>query len=90
VNPGTAGQPRDDDRDASFAVYDTVARTVAWESVPFDRETTLAKARRAGALVEKDALRADRHPWARATRLAARVRRVARMTLSEARSAWKR
>lgn len=90
VNPGTAGQPRDDDRDASFAVYDTVARTVAWETVPFDRETTLAKARRAGSLVEVDALRADRHPWARAGRLAARVRRVARMTLSEARSAWKR
>jgi predicted phosphodiesterase len=90
VNPGTAGQPRDDDRDASFAVYDTEARTVAWERVPFDRDTTLAKARRAGALVDADTLAAPSHPWARAGRLAARVRRVARMTVSEARSAWKR
>ncbi len=90
VNPGTAGQPRDGDRDASFVVYDTEARTVAWETVPFDRETTLAKARRAGSLVETDALDAKSHPWARVGRLAARVRRVARMTASGARSAWKR
>jgi predicted phosphodiesterase len=90
VNPGTAGQPRDGDRDASFAVYDTGARTIAWETVPFDRETTLAKARRAGALVEAEALDVTSAPWTRVGRLAARVRRVARMTVSEARSAWKR
>jgi predicted phosphodiesterase len=90
VNPGTAGQPRDDDRDASFAVYDTEGRTVAWETVQFDRETTLAKARRAGALVETRELDVKAHPWTRAGRLAARLRRVVRMTVSEARSAWKR
>jgi predicted phosphodiesterase len=90
VNPGTAGQPRDGDRDATFAVYDTNERTVAWETVPFDRETTLAKARRAGSLVEADSLDADSSPLARMGRLAAKVRRVVRMTRSEARSAWKR
>jgi predicted phosphodiesterase len=90
LNPGTAGQPRDDDRDATFAVYDTEAKTVGWETVPFDRETTLAKARRAGALVDADALTGPSPPWVRARRLVARVRRVARMTMSEARSAWKR
>jgi predicted phosphodiesterase len=90
VNPGTAGQPRDDDRDASFAVYDTTARTIGWEAVPFDRETTLAKARAAGALVEESSLALSSAPTARAARLAARVRRVVRVTVAEARSAWKK
>jgi predicted phosphodiesterase len=94
VNPGTAGQPRDDDRDASFAVYDTDARahtrTIQWEVVPFDRETTLAKARAAGALVEEASLAQSAAPRARLGRLAARVSRVARVTFTEARNAWKK
>ncbi len=90
VNPGTAGQPRDRDRDASFAVYDTAERTIGWEIVPFDRETTLAKARQAGAMIDEAAMALSSAPIARAGRLATRVRRVVRMTLSEARSAWKR
>jgi len=36
VNPGSVGQPRDGDPDASFIVLDPGAGTVAWHRVPYD------------------------------------------------------
>ncbi|HEY2513137.1 MAG TPA: metallophosphoesterase family protein, partial [Polyangiaceae bacterium] len=87
VNPGTVGQPRDGDRDASFAVFDTAARTIAWHAVAFDFRKTLEKAERAGALVnpaEPGSLAPRPARLERARRLATRVRRFARVVLSDA------
>jgi predicted phosphodiesterase len=36
LNPGSVGQPRDRDRDASFLLFDTVDATVTWVRVPYD------------------------------------------------------
>lgn len=36
LNPGSVGQPRDRDPDASFLVYDTRLRNVSWVRVPYD------------------------------------------------------
>ena len=36
LNPGSVGQPRDRDPDASFLVYDTLQRSVTWNRVPYD------------------------------------------------------
>ncbi|HEX6178715.1 MAG TPA: metallophosphoesterase family protein [Thermoanaerobaculia bacterium] len=40
VNPGSVGQPRDRNPDASCAVLDTKRRTVQFFRVPYDREKT--------------------------------------------------
>ena len=84
VNPGTVGQPRDGDRDASFAIFDTAARTIAWHTVPFDFQKTLEKAERAGALLDPASLATNQTRLGRARRLATRARRFARVVLSDA------
>jgi diadenosine tetraphosphatase ApaH/serine/threonine PP2A family protein phosphatase len=38
VNPGSVGQPRDRDPDASYGVWDTDADTIEFRRVPYDRE----------------------------------------------------
>ena len=48
VNPGSVGQPRDGNPDASFAVVDLGASTVRFGRVPYDIPTTQAKIRDAG------------------------------------------
>lgn len=39
-NPGSIGQPRDGDPRAAYALWDTEARTVRWERVPYDIAAT--------------------------------------------------
>ena len=48
VNPGSVGQPRDRDPRASFVLFDSEARTVHFERVPFDVERSRGKILRAG------------------------------------------
>lgn len=36
INPGSVGQPRDNDWRAAFAIFDTEARTIAFRRVPYD------------------------------------------------------
>lgn len=48
VNVGSVGQPRDGDNAACFVVYDSVARTIAFERVRYEFTRTAAKIRRAG------------------------------------------
>ncbi|MBD5606244.1 MAG: metallophosphoesterase family protein [Candidatus Eremiobacteraeota bacterium] len=43
VNAGSVGQPRDLNPDASFATYDSDARTIVWERVPYAFARTQAK-----------------------------------------------
>lgn len=42
-NPGAAGQPRDGDPRASYAIYDSEAQTVRFFRVPYDVSTTQLK-----------------------------------------------
>lgn len=48
LNPGSVGQPRDGDRDASFLLFDTVDGTVTWVRVPYDVEAARRKVLEAG------------------------------------------
>ena len=48
INPGSVGQPRDHDWRASFAIYDTDARTVLFSRVPYDIDAAQAAIRAAG------------------------------------------
>ena len=48
VNPGGVGQPRDGDPRASYAVYDTKARTITLHRVEYDLEKAQRKIREAG------------------------------------------
>ena len=48
LNPGSVGQPRDRDRDASFLLFDTVEGTVTWVRVPYDVEAARRKVIEAG------------------------------------------
>ncbi|HEX2864878.1 MAG TPA: metallophosphoesterase family protein [Deinococcales bacterium] len=48
VNPGSAGQPRDGDPRASYAIYDDAAETVSIHRVAYDVDRTMAEARAAG------------------------------------------
>lgn len=41
VNPGSVGQPRDGNSDASFAVYDTVNREIKLRRTAYDIETVI-------------------------------------------------
>ncbi|HEY8736405.1 MAG TPA: metallophosphoesterase family protein [Candidatus Dormibacteraeota bacterium] len=56
VNPGSVGQPRDGNPEASFAVADLDSMAVQFHRVPYDLEITQAKIRNAG-LPEIEALR---------------------------------
>jgi len=58
LNPGSVGQPRDGERDASFLVLDTDAGTATWLRVPYPIAATQAAIRRAG-LPERLAARLD-------------------------------
>ena len=48
VNPGSAGQPRDGDPRASYAVYDGEQDAFSLHRVPYDIEATQERMRRAG------------------------------------------
>jgi predicted phosphodiesterase len=48
VNPGSVGQPRDGDRDASYLLLDPDAGVVTWHRVPYDVESVQAAMRGAG------------------------------------------
>jgi diadenosine tetraphosphatase ApaH/serine/threonine PP2A family protein phosphatase len=48
VNPGSVGQPRDNNPDAAFAMYDTETRIVTFRRVPYDIEETQAQMDAAG------------------------------------------
>lgn len=43
VNPGSVGQPRDNNPDAAFALYDTETSIVTFRRVPYDIEETQAQ-----------------------------------------------
>jgi diadenosine tetraphosphatase ApaH/serine/threonine PP2A family protein phosphatase len=42
VNVGSVGQPRDRDPRACYVVFDTSARTIAWQRVPYDAASVRA------------------------------------------------
>jgi diadenosine tetraphosphatase ApaH/serine/threonine PP2A family protein phosphatase len=48
VNPGSVGQPRDRDPDASYGIWDVGASTFEFRRVPYDREAAKAAIRAAG------------------------------------------
>lgn len=48
LNPGSVGQPRDRDPDASYLVYDPSLREVEWVRVPYDIESARRKVLAAG------------------------------------------
>ena len=48
VNPGSVGQPRDNNPDAAFAIYDTEKRVVTFRRVPYDVELTQRQMEDAG------------------------------------------
>jgi diadenosine tetraphosphatase ApaH/serine/threonine PP2A family protein phosphatase len=48
VNPGSVGQPRDNNPDAAFAIYDTETRAVTFRRVPYDVELTQRQMDEAG------------------------------------------
>ena len=48
VNPGSAGQPRDGDPRAAFALYDSSANTVTYRRTPYDVAAAQRKIREAG------------------------------------------
>ena len=58
VNPGSVGQPRDGDRRAAFAIYDSEAQTITFRRVPYDVAGAQAAIRAAG-LPERLAARLD-------------------------------
>jgi diadenosine tetraphosphatase ApaH/serine/threonine PP2A family protein phosphatase len=56
INPGSIGQPRDNDWRAAFAIYDTDASTVVFHRVPYDLTAAQGRIQMAG-LPEKLAAR---------------------------------
>jgi diadenosine tetraphosphatase ApaH/serine/threonine PP2A family protein phosphatase len=46
--PGSAGQPRDGNPAACYAVFDTAAQAITFHRVPYDHDTAAAKVRAAG------------------------------------------
>ena len=48
VNPGSVGQPRDGDPDASYLVLDPDTATVTWHRVAYDIPAVQAAIRAAG------------------------------------------
>ncbi len=57
VNPGSVGEPRDDDPRASYLLFDPAARSVRFRRVVYDRSPVLAATRAAGLLPPQ------RLPW---------------------------
>ena len=57
VNPGSVGESRDDDLRASFALFDTHARSIRFHRVRYDRTSALAPTRQAGLIPPQ------RLPW---------------------------
>jgi predicted phosphodiesterase len=47
INPGSVGQPRDRDPQASYTLFDTEAHTLEFHRVPYDIESVQARMRRA-------------------------------------------
>lgn len=58
VNPGSVGQPRDRNPDASYGVWDTDAATFEFRRVPYDRQAAQQAILEAG-LPERFAVRLD-------------------------------
>lgn len=56
VNPGSVGQPRDNDSHAGWALYDDAAQSIAWYRTEYDIERAQAAVRAAG-LPERTATR---------------------------------
>lgn len=50
INPGSVGQPRDNDSRASFAIFDVDASRLEFRRVPYDHQRCLRKAEAAGLL----------------------------------------
>lgn len=48
VNVGSVGQPRDNNPDSCYAIYDTDARRISLHRVSYDVETSAAKIKKAG------------------------------------------
>jgi len=48
VNPGSVGQPRDGDPDASYAIYDTERRTATYLRIPYDITEVVERTLNAG------------------------------------------
>lgn len=48
VNPGSVGQPRDNNPDAAFALYDPETRVVTFRRIPYDIEKTQRQMEEAG------------------------------------------
>jgi len=47
LNPGSVGQPRDENHDAAFAVYDTATGTAKLGRIPYDIEKVIEDMRNA-------------------------------------------
>jgi predicted phosphodiesterase len=48
INPGSVGQPRDENPDAAFVIFDSEARELVYFRTPYDIEKAQAKIRQAG------------------------------------------
>ena len=48
INPGSIGQPRDEDPRAAYVLYDPAGRRLLYRREPYDVETVQSKIRRAG------------------------------------------
>ncbi len=48
INPGSIGQPRDNNPDAAFAIYDSTVKTIVLLRVPYDRHSAAKKIMDAG------------------------------------------
>jgi diadenosine tetraphosphatase ApaH/serine/threonine PP2A family protein phosphatase len=48
LNPGSVGQPRDDNPDASYLLLDTDSARAVWQRVPYDVAATQAEMERLG------------------------------------------
>jgi diadenosine tetraphosphatase ApaH/serine/threonine PP2A family protein phosphatase len=48
INPGSVGQPRDGDPDASYMILDPQAGTLTWHRVPYDVAAVQRSMRAAG------------------------------------------
>jgi len=46
--PGSAGQPRDRNPAACYAIFDTTERALTFHRVPYDHDAAAAKVRAAG------------------------------------------
>jgi hypothetical protein len=86
INPGSVGQPRDDDWRAACAIYDSEQGRVDFARVEYDRAAFLAKAEAAGLMtppsLAQRSIEAARSRVLDAADLAARAWRRARRRTS--------